>query len=62
LQLVTTDDTARRMDDVSMADVCFRIEGPLYEQGAAMLAIDDAGSRGAPSKRELQLCTPSFWW
>src|SRR5688572_14822309 len=47
MQLVATDDPARGMDDIGMADISFGIEGSLYEQRAVMPAVDDECSRGA---------------
>src|SRR5688572_19553225 len=60
MQLVATDHTARRVDDIGMTDVSFGIERALYEQRAVMPAVDDECSRGASCECQLQLRTPSL--
>ena len=44
-QLVAADDAARRMDDVDMADIAFRIERTLHHERAAMAAMHEPRAR-----------------
>jgi hypothetical protein len=53
-QFVTANHATRRVHDVDVAGIAFRMKGPLYHQGSAVLPLDETRGREWRLDREPQ--------